>query len=85
MKNKNKTINISLPHGLAELAEAQVKAGYYSSVSEVIREALRKILFTPSVPTFKMSEKAEKVALQAKRDYEAGRVTSFESFSELVE
>lgn len=39
----NQTINVSLPKGLNDLAKAQVKAGLYSSVSEVIRDALRRL------------------------------------------
>jgi putative addiction module CopG family antidote len=80
----NNTINISLPKGLSELANQQVKAGYYSSISEVIRDALRKMLMEPAVPTFKMSEKAEKIAAQAEKEYREGKTKIIKSFTELV-
>ena len=38
------TINISLPAALNEQISSQVKAGNYASVSEFIREAVRKLL-----------------------------------------
>jgi len=40
----NQTINVSLPKNLTDLARAQVKAGMYSSLSEVIRDAMRRML-----------------------------------------
>ena len=43
----NQTINISLPTNLTNIAKAQVKAGNYSSISEVIRDALRKTFLRP--------------------------------------
>ena len=55
----NQTINISLPKSLNTLARQQVQTGYYSSVSEVVRDALRKLFLTSSIPTIKMSKKAE--------------------------
>lgn len=81
----NQTINISLPKKLAQLAQEQVKAGYYTSVSEVIRDALRNSLTIPSIPVYKMSPKAEKVALQAEKDYKNGNVVEFDSFEELID
>ena len=38
----NQTINVSLSKNLLDFARAQVKKGYFSSVSEVIRSALRE-------------------------------------------
>src|SRR5688572_25023660 len=35
------TMNVSLPSELARFVRAKVESGHYSSVSEVIREALR--------------------------------------------
>jgi len=79
----NYTINISLPKNLADLAKKEVKKGYYSSLSELVRTALRKALMESKVPTFKMSKKAEKIALQALRDYKAGKAIEIDSFKEL--
>ena len=39
------SMNISLTPELESMVHAQVKAGYYSSVSEYVREALRDKLF----------------------------------------
>ena len=81
----NQTINISLPKKLAQLAQDQVKAGYFTSVSEVIRDALRNSLTTPSIPVYKISKRAEKVALQAEKDYENGNVIEFTDINELLD
>ena len=80
----NQTINISLPKGLSDLANQQVQAGYYSSVSEVIRDALRKLLLEPPIPTFKMSKRAEKVAAQAEKEYRESKTIPFTSVSDLL-
>lgn len=79
----NKTINISLPKNLANLAQAQVDAGYFSSVSEVIRDALRNKLMSPAVPTIQMSEKAMKVAEKAEEEYKAGKVRLLKDVDDL--
>lgn len=79
----NQTINISLPKGLSDLASQQVKAGYYASVSEVIRDALRKMFMEPSIPTFKMSEKAEKVLEQAIKEHKAGKTRLLNSIDDI--
>jgi putative addiction module CopG family antidote len=79
----NQTINVSLPKSLRILAQEQVKAGYYSSVSEVIRSALRQLLLKPPIPTYPLSERAEKLALDALHEHKEGRsirVTSFKDF-----
>ncbi len=39
-----RTLNISLPQSLAQQVSWQVKTGNYASVSEFIREAVRKLL-----------------------------------------
>lgn len=38
------TINISLPDKLKKEADKLIKAGYYSSFSDLVRTALRKLL-----------------------------------------
>ena len=81
----NKTINVSLPQGLTNLAKQQVEAGYYSSVSEVIRDALRKMFIETKTPTINLSDKAEKQFIKAEKDYKTGNVTKFNTVSELVE
>lgn len=81
----NQTINVSIPKALTDLAKQQVKAGYYASVSEVVRTALRN-LFTesPSIPTIKLSKRAEAKFKQAEKDYREGKTISFTSFEELL-
>ena len=82
----NYTVNVSIPETLANLAKKRVKAGYYSSFSEVIREALRNLLMaesTTEVPVFKMSKKAEKIALKAMEDYRKGKAIEIKSFKDL--
>ncbi|HCS78132.1 TPA: hypothetical protein DIV55_00120 [Patescibacteria group bacterium] len=80
----NNSINISLPKQLADTVRAQVKAGHFASVSEVVQQALHKFFVNqPDVPTFKMSKKAEKVAQQALQDYKNGKAIPVASFVEL--
>lgn len=79
----NYTINISLPKNLADLAKKEVKKGYYTSLSELMRTALRRVLTEPGVPTFKMSKKAEKISLQALKDYKERKAIEIKSFKEL--
>lgn len=43
------TMNVSLPPRLAELVRERVEAGLYSSTSEVVREALRRLLLAPDL------------------------------------
>jgi hypothetical protein len=83
LAHMNQTINISLPKGLAELAEAQVKSGYFSSVSEVIRHAIRHTFMEPVIPTLPMTPKIEKQLLQALKDHKEGKTTPFKSFKDL--
>jgi len=78
-----KTINISLPSNLNALARHQVNAGYYSSVSEVIRDALRRLFLTSSIPTIKMSKKAERTFLQARKDHAEGKTTLLKNINDL--
>jgi putative addiction module CopG family antidote len=77
------TVNISLPKQLADLAHEQVKKGYYGSVSEVIRDALRRLL-RPSIPTIQMNKKQIKMVDQAWKDYEAGKLKPISSIKELL-
>ena len=79
------TVNISLPKTLAKKAQEEVKKGYYVSLSEIIRAALRQFLLKSQVeiPTFEMSTKTEKTALKALKDYEAGKTTSLKTPEDL--
>ena len=81
----NQTINISLPKGLNELAQAQVKAGYFTSVSEVIRHALRTTFMDTVIPTFPMSDRLEKIGLQALADHKAGKTHLLENIDDLAD
>ncbi len=88
----NQTINISLPKKLAQLAQKQVEAGYYTSVSEVIRDALRNTFAKPkqkldfdNLPTFPMSEELEEIGLQAIKDFKAGETHSLENIEDLAD
>ena len=64
------TINITLPIPLKKAVEDRVKSGFYTSVSEFIRQAVRKLLFAadeiPYGPSF--SKEAEKEILRAERE-----------------
>lgn len=79
----NQAINVSLPKSLRELAREQVKAGYYSSVSEVIRSALRQLLLRPHVPVYPLSEKAEEIGLRALSEHKGGRSIQITSFKDV--
>lgn len=77
------TVNISLPKQLADLAKKQVAKGHYSSLSEVIRTALREFLTKPDVPVYKMSKKAERIAKKALEDYRNGKAIPLDSVEDL--
>jgi putative addiction module CopG family antidote len=79
----NYTVNISIPKPLADMAHEQVKKGYYSTLSEVVRQALRKLLIEDQVPTFKMSKKAEKRAEKAYQEYLDGKAIRLKSLNDL--
>jgi putative addiction module CopG family antidote len=79
----NQTINVSLPKGLIDLAKRKVESGYYSSVSEVIRDALRKLESKPKYPIMKVTPKLEKSIAQAEKDYKEGKTVSVNSIDEL--
>lgn len=80
----NYTINVSLPKGLVDLAKAQVKLGYYSSVSEVLRASLREhLMFKSDFPTFVMSAKTEKRGLEALQDHLEGKTILLEDIEDL--
>jgi putative addiction module CopG family antidote len=76
------TINISLPKQLADLAHEQVKKGYYGSVSEVIRDALRRLL-EPKIPTIQMNKKQIKLVEQAWKDYNSGKTVPIKNIKDL--
>lgn len=77
------TVNISLPKKLADLAHEQVKKGYYGSLSEVIRDALRN-LFEPEIPTYKMNKRMIKNVDQAWKEYKSGKLKPISSIKELL-
>lgn len=64
------TINITLPIPLKKAVEDRVKSGFYTSVSEFIRQAVRKLLFSadeiPYGPPF--SPEATKEILKAEKE-----------------
>jgi putative addiction module CopG family antidote len=76
------TVNISLPKKLADLAHDQVKKGYYGSLSEVIRDALRN-LFEPEIPTYKMTKRMIKNVDQAWKEYKAGKTIPLKNVKDL--
>lgn len=78
----NYTINISLPEHLADQTKQQVKQGRFASVSEVIRAALRDF-FGQNIPIYKMSKKAERSALKARKDYLQGKAVALTSVDDL--
>jgi putative addiction module CopG family antidote len=80
----NYTVNVSIPKPLADIAHEQVKKGYYSTLSEVVRAALRKLLVEDQVPTFKMSAKAEKRAEKAYQEYLEGKAIKINSVKDLL-
>jgi putative addiction module CopG family antidote len=75
-------MNISLPKKLAQKAKAQVKAGYYSSVSEVVRDGLRCLL-KKEASVFKMNPKAEKKAIRALKEHKQGKTIKLNHPKEL--
>ncbi len=64
------TINITLPKPMKRAVDAQIKSGLYTSFSEFVRNAVRYLLFSPTVipygPPF--SPKAEKEILAAEKE-----------------
>lgn len=78
----NYTVNISLPKQLAIAAQERVKKGYYGSLSEVIRDALRRLL-EPEIPTIPMNKRQIRLVKQAWKDYEAGKTIPIKSIKDL--
>jgi len=76
------TVNISLPKQLAQLANQQVKKGYYGSLSEVIRDALRQLL-SPEIPTIPMNKRQIRKVDQAWKEYKAGKTIPLKSIHDL--
>lgn len=79
----NQTINVSLPKGLIDLAKQQVASGYYSSVSEVIRDALRKFTHTTHDSSIQLSKHAQAVFDKGMEEYQAGKATHLKSIDDL--
>ncbi|HUD19723.1 MAG TPA: type II toxin-antitoxin system ParD family antitoxin [Patescibacteria group bacterium] len=78
----NYTVNISLPKQLAKAAREQVKKGYYGSLSEVIRDALRRLL-EPEIPIIPMNKRQITLVDQAWKDYKAGKTTPINKIDDL--
>lgn len=78
----NYIVNVSLPRQLADLAKDQVKNGHYSTLSEVIRTALRHFLKL-EVPVYRLSKKAEERAKQAREDHQKGKTRLLNSIDDL--
>lgn len=78
------TINISLPSKLREQADELVKQGYYVSISDLVRDAIRKTISQNDIPFVQLSEKANRQFEEAEDAYMSGKTTDFESISELV-
>lgn len=58
-----RTLNISLPQSLAQQVNWQVQTGNYASVSEFIREAVRKLLgITPTTFAKEAEEEILKIS-----------------------
>lgn len=67
------TINISLPKGLKDLAEKEIKKGYYVSFSDLVRSSLRKTLMESELDQLLEEAKKEKkegkgIVLKTKKD-----------------
>lgn len=79
----NQTINISLPKSLTDLTRDQVENGYYSSISEVVRDALRRLL-SPQ-PT-QLSKRAANLYDKMSKDLDSGKNigTTANSVNELI-
>lgn len=64
------TINISLPTQLKNDAEILIDLGHYVSFSDLVRDAIRKVI---------TKNKYDILFEEAKRDYKAGRATILKS------
>jgi metal-responsive CopG/Arc/MetJ family transcriptional regulator len=54
---KNTTVNISIPLGLYRDAKVYAKENGYSSISELVRDALRRILYQKTTMSLKYKNK----------------------------
>ncbi len=79
----NQTINVSIPDRLLREVRLQVEKGYFSSVSEVIRTALREFLLKIGGPTLPMSERLEKRVEEAEKAFEEGEVIEIKNIDSL--
>jgi len=70
------TINVSIPDKLKQKAEALVKAGYYASFSDVVRDSLREIVDKNIYDL--LGDRAEK-------DYIEGRTVSLKTDKDIKE
>lgn len=80
------TINISLPASMYKDAKAALKSQGYASISELIRSALRRVLY-PRLTVNGFTPEFEEKVLQAERDAEAGDVVEWNgkgSFTDFV-
>jgi len=61
------TINITLPKPMKQAVDAQIKTGLYTSFSEFVRNAVRYLLFSPTVVPYgpPFSPQAEKEILKS--------------------
>jgi putative addiction module CopG family antidote len=81
----NYTINISIPKTLADLAHSEVKKGHYTSVSEVIRDALRNLLVRQKeIPTYKLTKKMERDYQKAYKEHLEGKSIKINSVKDLL-
>ena len=83
---KTMTTNISMPRGLYEQARAQAKKYHYTSVSELIRDALRWWL-SDNLTVNGFTEKFEREVLEAEKEADKGSVIEWDgkgSFTEFL-
>ena len=64
------TINISLPSKLKQQAHSLVKSGYYASMSDLVRDALRKVI---------SQSQYDLMFKEAKQEEKSGKTKSLDS------
>ena len=64
----NATINISLPKSMYQDAKLAVKKQRYASISELIRDGLRNILYQPKLTTNGFTPEFEDMVLKASNE-----------------
>ena len=70
------TINVSIPEKLKSRAEELVKLGFYSSFSDLVRDALRKTV---------EKDKYDLMAEEAKRELKEGKAKVLKSCKDIEE